>query len=102
MEHPYHRQKSRFNGQEENCEAPLAMTSDYIIENGEKIMQFIKDGGICGSKNDPLNDSGVKIFFIFYKFPYFKHISIRHTVNFMHTVQNIAFSIIQNLLVHSI
>jgi hypothetical protein len=60
MEHPYHRQKSCFNGQEENREAPLAITSEYIIENGEKRMQFIDSGGICGSKNDPLNDSGVK------------------------------------------
>ena len=85
MEHPYRRQKSRFNGQEENREAPLAITSDYIIENGEKRMQFIKDGRICGTKNDPLNDSGVKRLCIFYKLSYFKHISIRHIVDFMHT-----------------
>jgi hypothetical protein len=38
MDHPYHRKKSRFNGQEENHEAPLEITSDYIIENGEKRM----------------------------------------------------------------
>ena len=38
MEHPYCRKKSHFNGQEENREAPLAITSDYIIENGEKRM----------------------------------------------------------------
>jgi hypothetical protein len=60
MEHPYHQQKSCFNGQEENHEAPLAITSDYISENVEKRMQFIENGGIVGSKNDPLNDSGVK------------------------------------------
>ena len=60
-------------------------------------MQFIKDGGICGSKNDPLNDSGVKILCIFYKLPYFKHISIRHTVDFMDTKKNIAFAIIETL-----
>ena len=50
MEHPYRRKKSHFNGQEENREEPLAIASDYIIENGENRMQFIKDGGICGSK----------------------------------------------------
>ena len=60
-------------------------------------MQFIKDGGIYGSKNDPLNDSGVKRLCIFCKFPYFKHISIRHTVEFMHTEKNIAFAIIETL-----
>ena len=60
-------------------------------------MQFIKDGGICGSKNDPLNDSGVKRLCIFYKLPYFKNISIRHTVDFMHTEKNIAFAIIETL-----
>ena len=60
MEHPYHRQKSRFSGQEENRGAPSTVTNDYIIENAEKIMQFIENGGIAGSKNDPLNDSGVK------------------------------------------
>ena len=65
-------------------------------------MQFIKDSRICGSKNDPLNDSGVKILCIFYKFPYFKHISIRHTIDFMHTEKNIDFSIIEILLVHMI
>ena len=76
---------------------PLEIKIDYIIENGEKRMQFIKDGGICGSKNDLLNDSGVKRFYIFYKFPYFKHISIRHTVDFMDTKKNIAFAIIETL-----
>ena len=60
MEHPYHQQKSCFNGQEENREAPLTITSDYIIQNAEKMMQFIENGGIIGSKNDPVNDSGVK------------------------------------------
>jgi len=97
MEHPYRRQKSRFNGKEENREAPLEITSDYIIENGEKRMQFIENGGIRGSKNDPLYDSGVKRVCIFYKLPYFKHITIRHTVEFMHTEKNIAFSIIETL-----
>ena len=67
---------SCFNGQEENREAPLRITSDYIIENGEKRIQLVKDGGVCGSKNYPLNDSGVKLLCIFYKFPYVKHISI--------------------------
>ena len=33
MEHPYRRQKSHFNGQEENCEAPSTIPSDYIIQN---------------------------------------------------------------------
>ena len=66
MERPYRQQNSHFNGQEKNHEAPLAITSDYIIKNGEKRMQFIKDGGICGSKNDPLNDSGVNILCMFY------------------------------------
>ena len=97
MEHPYRRQKTRFNGQEENRQAPLTITSDYIIESGEKRMQFINDGKICGSKNDPVNDSGVKILCIFYKLPYFKNISIRHTVDFMHTKKNIAFSIIETI-----
>ena len=60
-------------------------------------MQFVANGGILGSKNDPLNDSGVKRLCIFYKFPYFKHISIRHIVDFMHTEKNIAFSIIETL-----
>jgi hypothetical protein len=43
------KKKSSFNGQEENREAPLAIKSDYIIHNGEKIMQFIENGGILGS-----------------------------------------------------
>ena len=60
-------------------------------------MQFIKGGGIFGSKNDPLNDSGVKRLCIFYKLPYFKHINIRHTVDFMHIEKNITFSIIETL-----
>ena len=97
MEHPYHQQNSHFNGKEENHEAPLAIASNYIIENGEKRMQFIKDGGICDSKNDPLNYSGVKRLCIFYKFPYFKHMSIRHIVDFMHTKKNVAFTIIETL-----
>lgn len=60
-------------------------------------MQFIQNGGIRGTKNDPLNDSGVKRLCIFYKFPYFKHIVIRHTIDFMHTEKNIDFSIIETL-----
>ena len=60
MEHPYHRKKSYFNSQEENHEAPFAIKSDYIILNGGKRMHFIENGDILGSKNDPLNDSGVK------------------------------------------
>ena len=38
MEHPYCQQNSHFNGQEENHESPFEITSDYIIENGEKRM----------------------------------------------------------------
>ena len=97
MELQYRRQKSRFNGQEENREAPSTITSDYIIQNAEKRMQFIENGGILGSKNDPLNGCGVKRLCIFYKLPYFKHITIRHTVDFMHTEKNIAFAIIETL-----
>ena len=48
-------------------------------------MHFIENGDIPGSKNDPLNDSGVKWLCIFYKFPYFKHITIKHIVDIMHT-----------------
>ena len=83
--------------QEENREAPSTITSDYIIENAEKRMQFIENGGIVGSKNYPLNDTSVKLLCIFYKLPYFKHISIRHIVDFMDTKKNIAFSIIETL-----
>jgi hypothetical protein len=67
MEYSDHRQKSHFNGYKENHEVPLAITSIYIIENVEKGMQFIDSGGICGSKNDSFNDSGVKQLCIFYK-----------------------------------
>lgn len=97
MEHPYRRKKSCFNGQEENREAPLTITSYYIIQNAEKRMQFIENGGILGSKNDPLNDCGVKRFRIFYKLSYFKHITISHIVEFMHTEKNIAFAVIETL-----
>ena len=38
MDHPYHQQKSCFNGQEENREATLAITSEYIIENEKRGM----------------------------------------------------------------
>ena len=34
---------------------------------------------------------------IFYKLPYFKHITIRHTVDFIHTEKNIAYAIIETL-----
>ena len=73
------------------------MTSDYIIQNAEKRMQFIENGVILGSKNDPLIGYGVKQLCIFYKLLYFKHITIRHTVDFMHTEKNIAFAIIETL-----
>jgi hypothetical protein len=59
-DHPYSRQKTCFNGQEENREAPLPITSEYIIENGHRIMLFIESGGIFGSRDDPCNESGVK------------------------------------------
>lgn len=59
-------------------------------------MQFIDNGGNCGSKNYPLNDSGVKRVCIFYKFPYFKHITIRHNIDFMHNEKNMV-SIIETL-----
>ena len=67
--------------------------SEYIIENGHRRMMFIESGGICGSRDDPCNESGVKQLCIFYKFPYFKNIAIRHIVDFMHTEKIIAFSI---------
>ena len=60
MDHPYHQQKRRFNGQEENREAPLSITSDYIIENGQKRMSFIENDDIIGSRYDLCNESGVK------------------------------------------
>ena len=55
MDHPYHQQKKHFNSQKENCEAPFPITSEYIIENGQKRMLFIESGGICVSKDYPCN-----------------------------------------------
>jgi hypothetical protein len=60
-------------------------------------MLFIESGGICGSRDDPCNESGVKRLCIFYNFPYFKDIAIRHIVDFMHTEKNIAYAIIETL-----
>ena len=34
---------------------------------------------------------------IFYRFPYFKDIAIRNTVDFIHTEKNIAYAIIETL-----
>ena len=97
MDHPYHQQKTWFNGQEENCEAPLLIIGDYIVENGKKRMSFIENDGIAGSRYDPCNESGVKRLCILYKLPYFKDIAIRHTIDFMHTEKNIAYAIIETL-----
>ena len=97
MDHPYHQQKTCFNGQEENREAPLPITSEYVIENGHKRMLFIESGEIFGSRDDPCNESSVKILCIFYNFPYFKDIAIRHNDDFMHTKKNIAYAIIETL-----
>jgi hypothetical protein len=60
MDHPYCRQKTRFNGQQENCEAPFLIMGDYVVENGQKRMSFIENYGIVGSRDDPCNESGVK------------------------------------------
>ena len=97
MDHLYHQQKTRFNGQEENREVPLLITGDYIVENGLKIMSFIENVGIVGSRYDPCNESGVKWLCILYKLPYFKDIAIRHIVDFMHAEKNIAYAIIETL-----
>ena len=76
---------------------PLLITSDYIVENGLKRMSFIENDGISRSRYDPCNESCVKQLCILYKLPYFKDITIRHTVDFMHTEKNIAYAIIENL-----
>ena len=60
-------------------------------------MSFIENDGIIGSRYDPCNESGVKWLCILYKLPYFKDISIRHTVECMHTEKNIASAIIETL-----
>ena len=49
MDHSYCRKNSHFHGHEENCEAPLIIISEYIIENEHKKMLFIECTGICGS-----------------------------------------------------
>ena len=67
---------------------PLLITGDYIVENGLKRISFIENVGIAGSRYDPCNESGVKQLCILYKFPYFKDIAIRHTVDFMHIEKN--------------
>ncbi|XP_059064962.1 uncharacterized protein LOC131856998 [Cryptomeria japonica] len=97
MDHPYCQQKTHFNGQEENREAPLLIIGDYIIEYGQKRMSFIENDGIVGSRNDPCNESDVKRLCILYKLSYFKDIAIRHTVDFMHTEKNIAYAITETL-----
>ena len=58
---------------------------------------IIESGGICGSRDDPCNESGVKRLCIFYKFPYFKDMAIMHTIDFMHTKKNIAYYITETL-----
>ena len=59
-DHPYCRQKTCFNVQEDNREEPFPLMSEYIIDNGHRRMLFIESGGICGSRDDPCNESGVK------------------------------------------
>lgn len=54
-------------------------------------MSFIKNDGIVGNRYDPSNESSEKRLCIFYKFPYFKDIAIRHTK------KNIAYAIIETL-----
>ena len=98
MDHSYCQQKTYFNGQEENLEAPLSITSDYIIENGQKRMSFIENDGIIGSRYDPCNESVIKRLCILYKLPYFKDITIRRTVDFMHIEKNISDNIVGTLL----
>jgi hypothetical protein len=58
---------------------------------------FIESGGIWGRKNYPCNERGVKWLWLFYKFPYFKDISIRYVVDFMHIEKNIAYAIKETL-----
>jgi hypothetical protein len=60
-------------------------------------MSFIENDGIASNRDDPCNERSVKRLCILYKFPYFKDIFIRHTIDFMHTKKNIAYAIIKTL-----
>ena len=61
-------------------------------------MLFIEIGGVCGSRDDPCNESDVKWLCIFYNLPYIEEIAIKHIIDFMHTEKNITYAIIETLL----
>ena len=71
-DHRFRRARASFNNQQEWQLAPERPTGEEILQWGTQRMEFLINGGLENSDEDPVKLHGVKHRSIFFELPYWK------------------------------
>nr|GEW68447.1 hypothetical protein [Tanacetum cinerariifolium] len=97
--YPFRKQKKAFNGQQEFHPAPIPMTEEQIYNEIQKQKRNTTEEEGSSSQVNRQNDTYWKKLNIWYrKLRYWRHNSIPHCIDFMHLEENVAESLVGNLL----
>jgi hypothetical protein len=72
MDHRFRSAKAAFNNHEEWREPPEAPTGEEVLRWGTERSQFLSNGGVENSINDPVKRHGVKRRSTLFDLPYWK------------------------------
>ena len=105
LEHPFRREKKKFDNTIETRSAPNHLTDVEVFEMLKEYDENVVFGkkSLSGQnvrkklKNTPL-PVGWKKFSIFFKLPYWKTLLLRHNIDVMHTEKNVCDNILNTLL----
>jgi len=105
LEHPFRREKKKFDNTIETRSAPNHLTGVEVFEMLKEYHEYVVFGkkSLSGQnvrkklKNTPL-PVGWKKFSIFFKLPYWKTLLLRHNIDVMHTEKNVCDNILNTLL----
>ncbi|XP_021866491.2 uncharacterized protein [Spinacia oleracea] len=94
-DHPYHKLKKAFNGEQNFESPPKVFTSQEVFE---KVKDIKITFGKLKKNKDALSTQGYKKCSGFWRLPYWRFLFVRHSLNVMHIEKNVFDSLISTLL----
>ena len=97
MSHPYHNMKQQFDGTIERAPAPRNFTGEYVhsqVKNIEVTFEKEKTNRKRKSTEEAEENKMWKKWSIFLELPYWKDLTVRHSIDVMHIKKNIYESLL--------
>ncbi|KAL3638534.1 hypothetical protein CASFOL_017905 [Castilleja foliolosa] len=98
-DHPWRKDKKKFNGKKEGAEPPISLTGDDILLQLDRLQTRIPGKHISNKKRkrgpEELNWTKRSILF---ELPYWSKLKLRHNLDVMHIEKNICESILGTLM----